>query len=72
MTNVTELPQVKASAVPAVPRTITATQRLAALNLAREIADYKPDPMFGQYGRRLMRDATSLLNELAGDAKGER
>lgn len=74
MNNVTDLHQCKASAVPSVPRTISATQRLAALELARELSEYRSSPMtvMPEYARLLSLRAESFLNELAGDAKGER
>ena len=69
--NVTTFNSITASAVPSIPKTITATQRLAALNLAREIQEYG-DTAVNPYARKLLRDSYSLLIELAGDAKGER
>lgn len=63
--------EIRASAVPAVPRQITATQRLAALELARSIGDAIEGIGEG-YGTHLMRKAVKMLNEIAGDAKGER
>ncbi len=69
---VTELHQCKASAVPAVPRTISASQRLAALELAQRAEDYGELYLIDGTFRRLCDDCASMLRELAGDAKGER
>ena len=64
--------KITASAVPAVPRTITATQRLAALELARSIHDLESVAELGPYVRKLLLYCAAMLNEIAGDAKGER
>jgi hypothetical protein len=69
---VTDLTSIRASTVPSVPKTITATQRLAALELARSIHDFESVAELGPYVRKLLLDCSSLLNELASDAKGER
>jgi len=67
MNNITDITSIRASAVPSVPKTITPTQRLAALELARQISEYRE---YGEgYGLKLLSDAEKLLNELAGDAK---
>lgn len=72
MSNVTDLTSIRASAVPAIPNEISATQRLAALNLARDIQEYGKTITLPPYAQKLQRDSYSLLMELAGDAKGER
>lgn len=72
--SVTDLTSIRASAVPAVPRTISATQRLAALNLAADLIDYADDPQADSlpFLKHKMKTAARLLNEIASDAKGER
>ena len=74
MNNITDFTSIRASAVPAVPRTISATQRLAALNFAHEVRDYlgHPDLERAPMADLLLRRAERLALELAGDAKGER
>lgn len=71
---VIELTSIRASAVPAVPRTISASQRLAALERAEDIEEIAV--ILEEEGRKYManiaRKAVSLFRELAGDAKGER
>lgn len=71
MNNVTEI---KASAVPAVPKTISATQRLAALSTAQYISEYREHPhLRSESMTNLLLDRVErLCRELAGDAKGER
>lgn len=73
MTNITELVQVKASAVPSVPRQISATQRLAALELAQNTEEFLSlrKHTVGVFAAKLMDDAVELLRDLAGDAKAQ-
>lgn len=73
--SVTDLTSIRASAVPAVPRTISASQRLAALTKAQEledIAEYITGADIATVFRVAMHDAAKLLRELAGDAKGDK
>ena len=72
--NVTTFNSITASAVPSIPKTITATQRLAALAQAQETEDYC-DSIYVEHGSQAdkkMRDCVKILRELAGDAKVER
>lgn len=64
--------EITASAVPSVPRTISATQRLAALNVAREIEEYRKTVTLPPYAKKLLDDSYLILMELAGDAKGDK
>jgi hypothetical protein len=72
MNNVNEITSIKASAVPAVPKQLSASQRIAALELAQKIEDHTQAFLESKYGMKLLDDARRLLRELAGDAKGER
>ena len=63
---VTELHQIKASAVPSVPKQLTAQQRLAALNLASSIAEYRELPgSKPAYAMLLLETAEKMLREVA-------
>jgi hypothetical protein len=61
--NITDLHQIRASTVPAVPKEITASQRLAALELAQRCEDYGPDP--NSYVAKMLDDCARLLREIA-------
>lgn len=77
--SITDLVQVKASAVPAVPKSISATQRLAALNHVLAIDDaidyHKQNEGdayssgISPYLMSMLVDSRNILMELAGDAK---
>lgn len=62
---ITDLTQVRASAVPAVPKEITATQRLAALELAQRCEDLYSGMHEHTLQRCYLRDAVELLREIA-------
>lgn len=79
MNNVTDLTSIRASAVPSVPREISASQRLAALNHVRAIDDaidyHKQNEGdayssgISPYLMSILVDSRNILRELAGDGK---
>lgn len=66
MNNVTSITSIRASAVPSIPKEISALQRLAMLNLADEIRDVVKHPNTNRtYGTVLLETAEKMLREAA-------
>lgn len=69
MNNITDFTSIRASAVPSVPKTLSASQRLAALNEAQQLEDASEfsGAMTVTTAMEMLKRTAKLLRELAGD-----